>query len=144
MRSITRVIESRAGGPRDTVHACTDVTGFGLIGHASEVAAASGCTLEIHVDEVPILEGARDLAEDNISGGGRTNVEHFAGGVTRPAQVDAGLLALLYDPQTSGGLLIAVDAAQRATLTAALSAARLPVWRIGRVCERAAAAIVLR
>jgi selenide,water dikinase len=135
-----RVLESLPGGG---VHACTDVTGFGLIGHASEVAVASGCSLEIHAADVPLLEGARELATNNISGGGRTNVEYFGAGVTHAAQVDAELLALLYDPQTSGGLLIAVDAAQRAALTAALLAAGLQAWRIGRVVDRGAAAIIL-
>ena len=63
------------------VHACTDITGFGLIGHASEMAAASGCTLEIDAEPVPLLAGARALVRGNIPGGGRTNREHFGGGV---------------------------------------------------------------
>lgn len=89
------------------VHACTDITGFGLVGHASEMAAASGCTLEIEAAAVPVLPGALELALDNTPGGGVSNREAF------PAQLaseglDPARVALLYDPQTSGGLLVAI------------------------------------
>ena len=63
--------------PAASVHACTDITGFGLLGHASEMAAASGCSLEIDAAAVPLLEGARELVSGNVPGGGRTNRQHF-------------------------------------------------------------------
>ena len=96
--------------PPGAVHACTDVTGFGLIGHASEMAAASRCTLEIEAAAVPLLPGVRALVQGNVPGGGRTNAQHF--GARRPvsADLDPDLVQLFYDPQTSGGLLVAVDA----------------------------------
>ena len=104
--------EAIAQLPDGAVHACTDVTGFGLVGHAAEMAKASRCTLVIEVDRVPVLEGALDLVERNTPGGGRTNREHFAGTVGyagAPAQPrDARREQLLYDPQTSGGLLVAL------------------------------------
>jgi selenide,water dikinase len=84
------------------------VTGFGLIGHGSEMAAASGCALAIEADQVPLLEGARALAAGNIPGGGRTNRQHFLPRVSLAAQVPQDLVDLLFDPQTSGGLLVAV------------------------------------
>ena len=100
--------------PAGAVHACTDVTGFGLIGHASEMAAASGCSLEIDAGAVPLLDGARELVRGNIPGGGRTNREHFGARVRRggrrrrrPASTSSTI------PQTSGGLLVAVDRACR-------------------------------
>jgi selenide,water dikinase len=93
----------------EAVHACTDVTGFGLIGHATEMARASGCVLRIDVGAVPMLDGALELVEGNTPGGGRTNRDHFGGGVEAPSGgADVRRIQLLYDPQTSGGLLAAV------------------------------------
>jgi len=94
--------------PPDAVHACTDVTGFGLVGHATEVAVASGLTLHLDVAAVPLLEGALDLARTNRPGGGATNLAHFAPQVREAAAFNDCLRALMYDPQTSGGLLVAV------------------------------------
>jgi selenide,water dikinase len=89
----------------------TDITGFGLLGHASHIARASGVTLRIHVAAIPVLAGAREVWR---AGGGRT------GGADRNEQYLAPLVAwgdsspedkaLLVDPQTSGGLLVAVPA----------------------------------
>jgi selenide,water dikinase len=125
------------------VHACTDVTGFGVIGHASEVAVASHCSIEIDAARVPLLEGARALVKGNIPGGGRTNLDHFGAQVKVAATVDADLVDLLYDPQTSGGLLLAVDPASAGSLMDALSAAGLPAARIGRAIAPADATIVI-
>ena len=90
------------------MHACTDVTGFGLIGHATEMARASGVVVAIDVEAVPLLDGALDLVERNTPGGGRTNQQHFGGGVEAAAGLDPRRVQLLYDPQTSGGLLVAI------------------------------------
>jgi selenide,water dikinase len=95
--------------PAGTVHACTDITGFGLIGHGSEVAEASRCTLEIHAETVPLLEGALELVVANLPGGGRTNRQHFVSRVRFDNPIGFNLADLLLDPQTSGGLLIALD-----------------------------------
>jgi selenide,water dikinase len=130
--------------PPDAVHACTDITGFGLIGHASEMAAASGCTIEIDSRSVPFLEGARDLVTENSPGGARTNREHFGPDVHVSANVDTVLLDLLYDPQTSGGLLIAVANPQERVVTSALSAAGVSSARIGTVIVSERSRIVVR
>jgi selenide, water dikinase len=129
-RGAARVLETL---PRGVVHACTDITGFGLIGHASEVATASTCSIEIEAARVPILEGARELAAGNSPGGARTNREHFGGGVLVAPDVDRTLVDLLYDPQTSGGLLIAVAASHAEPLLSSLASAGVLSARIGRV-----------
>ena len=106
--------------PHDAVRACTDITGFGLVGHASEMAAASGVTLTIDTASLPLLEGAEALAAGNLPGGGRTNESHFGGHVTAASSVPRERLLVAYDPQTSGGLLIAVQPAHLEALTEAL------------------------
>jgi selenide,water dikinase len=119
------------------VHACTDITGFGLIGHASEMAASSRCSLELHADRVPIIDGARALVRGNIPGGGRTNREHFGHGVTVAAGVAPDQVDLLYDPQTSGGLLLALDPAQVNAIAAALESAGVSAAVIGAAIDAA-------
>ncbi len=121
----------RNAAPR-AVHACTDVTGFGLIGHGSEMAAASGCTLALELGAIPLLEGALELALANLPGGGYANREHFGGRVSATAD-DPARLALLYDPQTSGGLLIAVEPGAEPEIAARLADAGVPASRIGHV-----------
>ena len=119
--------------PAGAVHACTDITGFGLIGHASEMAAASNSTLEIDARRVPLLEGARELVRGNIPGGGRTNAQHFGAGVTVGDGVDFEVLQLLHDPQTSGGLLASVAPGHLDAALSALQTAGVPATTIGRV-----------
>ncbi len=130
--------------PQAAVHACTDVTGFGLIGHASEMAVASGCAVEIEAAKVPLLEGARDLVEGNVPGGGRTNVEHFGSTVRGAGDIPGDIVQLLHDPQTSGGLLAAIDPAHLEAAMGALSDAGVRAAVIGRVIPYSDARIVLR
>jgi selenide,water dikinase len=86
----------------------TDVTGFGLLGHASHIARGSGVTLTIDTAKIPLLPGARAAAERGVStGGGKRNAEYLAERV-KWGDTDATMRALLVDPQTSGGLLVAV------------------------------------
>jgi selenide,water dikinase len=126
------------------VHACTDITGFGLVGHASEMAVASGCTLEISVADVPIIPGARELVEGNVPGGGRTNAQHFGSRMSFGAEVALDLVQLLHDPQTSGGLLVSIDPRHAAIACAAISAAGAEAHVIGRATAPTGAAIILR
>jgi selenide, water dikinase len=119
--------------PRGSVHACTDVTGFGLVGHASAMAAASGVTIRIDADRVPLFESVRSLAPDNTPGGGRTNAQYFGAQLEFARDVDFDLVQLLHDPQTSGGLLVAIDAGSIADAERRLEAAGAGGWRIGRV-----------
>lgn len=97
-------------GPLDGVHAMTDVTGFGLLGHSSEIARASDVELKIDLAQVPFLEGARELAEQGfITGASGRNwhaISEYIDLADSLSDVDR---ALLTDPQTSGGLLLAVS-----------------------------------
>ena len=93
----------------DGVHACTDVTGFGLAGHASEMAAGSNVSIEIDVTALPIIPGVLEIAAKNRSRGMATNKAHFAPGVDFRSGVSDDLQDLVFDPQTSGGLLISVS-----------------------------------
>ena len=117
------------------VHGCTDVTGFGLIGHAREMAVGSGVTLEIEVDRLRFLPGALDYARQGAIPGGLKNNREFASCAVEAARdIAAEVDDLLYDPQTSGGLLISLAASDAAALEGALPEA----YRIGRVLPRQA------
>jgi selenide,water dikinase len=139
-RAAAGVLEGFAG---EAVHACTDITGFGLIGHSSEMAAGSACSLEIEAAAVPLIDGAYALVRGNIPGGGRTNRDHFGGGVRVANGIDPDLVDLLYDPQTSGGLLVAVAASESAALLAAFASAGVPAAAIGRAIPAGDARIVV-
>jgi len=116
------------------VHACTDVTGFGLIGHASEMAAASNVTIHIDSTAVPLIEGVRELVERNRTAGGSANQDHFGSRVNDG--IDDDLLALLYDPQTSGGLLVAVNHDRSPEVTQGLKNAGVSATKIGEVASQ--------
>ena len=127
------------------LHACTDITGFGLIGHASEMARASGVTLLIDAGAVPVFQGVLGIASRNRSGGMASNRDHFSSGVTVEPGVDGDRESVLYDPQTSGGLLVAANAAAAAEVEAALRAAGVAVSRIGTAAAaRPGAQLVVR
>ena len=121
------------------VHAATDVTGFGLLGHAHEMMEASGVTAEFRVASIPLLSEARRLASRGIApGGSRVNVRNLAPRVERGAGVTDEDFLLLCDAQTSGGLLVALPEAQAEAYAAACrkrGAAHAAV--VGRVLPRA-------
>jgi selenide,water dikinase len=120
----------------DALHAATDITGFGLAGHGHEVAEASKGALAIRFDALPVLPGALDyLREGSIPGGGRRNREYYGAWIRQERPLDEAELALLHDPQTSGGLFVAVAASRANEIESALRAAGEPVWRIGEVTE---------
>ena len=115
------------------VHACTDITGFGLIGHTTEMAVASDVSVDVDSTAVPLIAGARDLVRGNVPGGGRTNRQYFGSRVRIAESVDPDLADLLFDPQTSGGLLAAVDPTVAGTSLAALADAGVTGVVVGRV-----------
>src|SRR6185369_16346657 len=99
MRTLNRAAaEVLQALPVGAVHACTDVTGFGLIGHATEMARASDVTIRLDAGAVPVFEGVLAIAGANRSGGLGSNLDHFGSGVQVSAGVDADREALLYDP----------------------------------------------
>ena len=115
------------------VHGCTDVTGFGLLGHAREVALASNVTIEIDADKVRFLPGAAGYAKRGAIPGGLNNNRGFAScDVEAREGLAEEIVNLLYDPQTSGGLLISLPEDDAAKLEAKLGAA----YRVGRVTPR--------
>jgi selenide, water dikinase len=118
MRTLNRAASQALSAlPPGAVHACTDITGFGLAGHASEMASASGVTLVLEAGQIPVFRGVFDLLATNQSGGLATNLEHFGSRVQlahealESSRFDSpvALRVLLHDPQTSGGLLIAAN-----------------------------------
>lgn len=115
------------------VHSCTDVTGFGLLGHAREMALASNVTLEIAAGAVRFLPGAIEYSQAGAHSGGLNNNRDFIEScVAMPAEIPAEIQALLYDPQTSGGLLISLAEPHAKQLLEQQPEA----YVIGRVTER--------
>ena len=114
---------------RYNAHAATDITGFGLLGHARGVARESRVGLEISVSSLPILNGSRELAEGNKSGGLKANQKQFAAFVDQDGPLPSDLVTLAYDPQTSGGLLLCLPADRAEGLLLELKEARA----IGRI-----------
>jgi cysteine desulfurase len=99
---------------KHTVHACTDITGFGLTGHLSEVSVASGVDVELFADRVPLFDGVEDLAAANVVPGGTVNnMNHFARFVKWDDSISATMRVILSDAQTSGGLLCTVPANEK-------------------------------
>jgi len=114
------------------VHAATDITGFGLIGHAREMASGSGVSLRIAAEKVPLLAGALECVRAGFVPGGLKNNREFAEcNVSYAAGVSEELRTMLYDPQTAGGLLLAVAQPDSARLVDALKSAGVPAVEIG-------------
>lgn len=115
------------------VHACTDVTGFALLGHALEMAQGSGMELEIDTAQIDLIEEARGFAEMGILPAGMYRNRAFAEAAVDAGEVPLAVQDMLYDPQTSGGLLIAVHPDDADALYADLKAAVPSAQRIGTV-----------
>jgi selenide, water dikinase len=116
------------------VHSLTDVTGFGLIGHAREMARASNVSLRLYAGRIPLLEGALDCVRaGHIPGGLKANREFAECVVGYEDGIAEDVKTLLFDPQTAGGLLISVASKDSDALSRALNAAGVPVLEIGEV-----------
>jgi selenide,water dikinase len=116
------------------VHALTDVTGFGLLGHAWEMAEGSGVALRLSVGAIPVLEGVLDLAaKDVVPGGTRSNLEWVRPHARFAQGLPPALPLVLADAQTNGGLLAAVEAGRAGDLTATLCAAGVMAVEVGEV-----------
>ncbi|MEX2314588.1 MAG: selenide, water dikinase SelD, partial [Thermomicrobiales bacterium] len=122
------------------VHACTDITGFGLLGHLTEVAVKSGVAIEIEHAAIPWLPGvARYAAEGRFPGGAERNRDYYEclpeAGVTFADGVAADIQRLLFNPETSGGLLLSVSSERAGALLDVFAAADHGIWDIGTVRE---------
>ena len=123
-------------------NAVTDVTGFGLLGHAHETADRSGVRLVLEAASWPLLEGALDVARAGEKTGGDRRNRAFADAYVSADGIPDALLTLGWDPQTSGGLLVSLPAEKGAALVAELTARELFVRPVGRVEEGAGVAVV--
>jgi selenide,water dikinase len=124
------------------VGCATDVTGFGLLGHLAELASASGVSARVEAGAVPLLPGARELAAAGVTTGGAARNRAFAEGLAEvSASVPDDILELLFDPQTSGGLLLAVAAERAGALEDELAARGVAGAPIGRLGDGPAGAI---
>jgi selenide,water dikinase len=127
------------------VKAATDVTGFALLGHAWEVARASNVTIEIDSARVPLINGALELARAGLmTGADKTNREYVGAEIEVASTVDPNVMKLFYDPQTAGGLLLAISAETADDLLAELRQNYPRAEIIGKVVERGARAIVVK
>jgi len=131
------------------VHACTDVSGFGLLGHLGEMLDASRAGATVQIAAAPLHDGVLDLIRQSVYAGGPRNNREFllprlSGAVTTgaPAGEDPRVLAL-FDPQTSGGLLMAVAADKHAFLVDELGENGVSAWTVGEVSSAAAGGIRL-
>jgi selenide,water dikinase len=137
MTQLNRVAGEAMG--RYNVHAATDITGFGLLGHGREMAEGSNVTLEIDHSRLEFLPGALDYARHGVFPGGQKNNKLFAQPMVEMRNaVPAEVAGLLYDPQTSGGLLISVEPADTDALLKELQGAGVVAVKVGRVLERTA------
>jgi selenide, water dikinase len=126
--------QTRASGPTWAVHALTDVTGFGVIGHAREMALASNVSLVFESSKIAVLEGALDcIRAGHIPGGLKANRDFAECLVAYDPLVPEDIRTLLFDPQTAGGLLISVSPEDAGGLTGALRDAGVPAVEIGEV-----------
>jgi len=142
---VDRVVEvmsalNRAAGEllagSGAVHALTDVTGFGLLGHGWEMAEGSGVSLRLRAAAVPVLDGIHDLAaRDVVPGGSKANLEWVTPHVRFDGSLAATVPVVLADAQTNGGLLAAVDPSRAESLLAALRAAGVEAAAIGDVLQ---------
>lgn len=146
VRSMTTLNRGAAEAMLDVgVHAATDVTGYGLLGHLREMARASGLSARVVASSVPLLPGAEALSRDGfVPGGTKRNMNDVAADVTWNDAVDPTLRALLCDAQTSGGLLIAVAPEKADALLERLRGAETPAASVvGEMVEGPAGSLVV-
>ena len=122
----------------------TDITGFGLLGHALEMAQASGVTFEIESSSIPIIEGTLELAASGmVTGGGKLNREFVGTNAILSRTITNEMVSLLFDPQTAGGLLISIPEETSGAFVERLQARYPRATIIGRVVERGKHAITV-
>ena len=146
IRAMTTLNKYTRDGAADfSVHACTDITGFGFLGHACEMAEAGGVTLEINSLHVPLFDGVFALAEQGVvPGGAKRNADYLCKKVFFDPAVSATMQNVLHDPQTSGGLLLSIPENEKDALLAALQNAGAEGAVVGYVTARNAQAIYVR
>ena len=125
-------------------HAATDITGFGLPGHAFEIANGSGVTIELNFDKLPIIKNALKYAEQQIlTGGAKANESYLKDKIKFDRDFSRPQLDIIYDAQTSGGLLIALPESAAAAFSNDAEKENLAAVLIGRVTDKQSSAIVI-
>lgn len=143
MCALNREAMEAARGLR--VHACTDVTGFGLLGHACEMLPDAGVGFVLQHDRIPLLPGSRELAGMGlVPGGAHRNRCHVESRVRMEDTVPREVQDVLMDPQTSGGLLLSVAAEDAAVYRERMEEKGQPVWEIGEVAAQEQARVRIR
>lgn len=137
--------QSAAGMLKYEVHAATDITGFGLAGHACKMAEGSGVTLRIEESDLPVLPGALELCREGmIPGGGKRNRDYYGRHVAISEEIADEIGEIVFDPQTSGGLLIALPQDEAVALLGDLQRiGNSQAAIIGKVVARENVAIVV-
>lgn len=126
------------------IHAVTDITGFSLAGHGHEMAELSGVTLQFDFDKLPKLDGAEACIDAGlVPGGTNRNKDYYGQWTTTASGLGEKEDALIFDPQTSGGLLISADATHADSVEQIFNESSEPIWRIGEVVEGTAGHIVV-
>jgi selenide, water dikinase len=120
---------ARAAGP----HAVTDVTGFGLLGHAYEMASRSGVRIELEAGALPVIPAALELAAAGVVTGGDSRNREYVGGALELDGVSEAQARVAFDPQTAGGLLVALAPGRASDFERALRERRLTAARVGTV-----------
>ncbi len=127
------------------IRGCTDVTGFGLLGHAVEAADKSGVTLEIDMNMLAFLPGALDYAEECLfPGGSQNNLDCYTPSVRFDENLDETLQLIIATPETSGGLLAAVSPGVLASCLERLDASGIPFSTIGRVIDKQSESVAVK
>jgi selenide,water dikinase len=149
-RSVAAMIElnrkaAELMAKRDDIHACTDITGFGLLGHAMEMIEGSETGIKIYANAVPYFEGVQELIETGIIPGGLVRNRKFREQqIEKGANCPAWIIDLLFDPQTSGGLFISLpEAGAKELLTEMRKAGLLDATIIGEVVSAPQGKIVI-
>ena len=125
------------------VRALTDVTGYGILGHAYEMATAGGAGIRFSAETLPLLPGALDYAYRGITtGGGARNRRYLEGKVKVSPDISEEMGHILFDPQTSGGLLFSISQEAIPALEDAFGTSEQPLWRVGEVTEETGVSVV--
>lgn len=126
------------------IQAATDITGFSLIGHGHEIAKSSGCALRFEFDLLPWLPGAQTHAANGIStGGGARNAAYYSTYLSEETGLDAAKRSLIFDPQTSGGLLLAVDPCHAAMVEQAFVSQDEPLHLVGAAVDGPSGQVII-
>ena len=126
------------------IHACTDVTGFGLGGHGTEMAEGSNKTLVIHTEQLPVLPNVEEYASMGLIPGGAYRNREFAGKTGYTSTAVLWKEDLVFDPQTSGGLLAAVSEEEADSIVKELKKAGLPASVIGEIIDRTEHTLIIQ